>query len=135
LVGGVVLLVFWLLIVAGSIGDGQHSLTGAVVGAALFAGFLFGLALVYPKGMGMGDVKFALLLGAFTGYLAAPSTVAVAGFMSLLAGASISIYAIVARGGGRKTQIPFGPGLAAGTITAVLVGREIAEWYARTGTS
>ena len=87
----------------------------AAVGAALF---LYVPMLVYPAGMGFGDVKLALLLGAAVGKAV--------GFSLVLATAAAAIVSLailaVAGAGGRKRAIPFGPFLALGTIVALFAG-------------
>ena len=87
----------------------------AAVGAALF---LYVPMLVYPAGMGFGDVKLALLLGAAVGKAV--------GFSLVLATAGAAIVSLailaVAGAGGRKRAIPFGPFLALGTIVALFAG-------------
>jgi leader peptidase (prepilin peptidase) / N-methyltransferase len=71
--------------------------------------------LVYPGGMGMGDVKLALLLGAALGY--AVFTALLVGFLLVV---PVALY-LVARSGAaaRTAAIPFGPLLAAGAIVAL----------------
>lgn len=89
-------------------------------------GFLLLFALVYPRGMGMGDVKLAAILGLFLG-----REVAVALFVGVLAGVLVGA-AIMARTGvstGRKTAVPFGPFLALGGIVALLAGPTVVHWY------
>jgi leader peptidase (prepilin peptidase)/N-methyltransferase len=94
----------------------------AALGAS---GFLFVAALVYPAGMGMGDVKFALLMGAALG-----NTVSVALMVGLLA-AMIPGLVLLARHGtkARKMGIPFGPFLALGSVVALFWGPEILDAY------
>jgi leader peptidase (prepilin peptidase)/N-methyltransferase len=94
----------------------------AAFGAALF---LFLAALAYPGGMGMGDVKLALLLGAALG-----RTVPVALMIGMLAALVPSIV-ILARHGrrGRKMGIPFGPFLALGGIVALFAGGALLDAY------
>ena len=79
--------------------------------------FLLVAALVNPAGLGMGDVKLALLLGAALGWGVAPAL-----FIGLAA-ASIAGIALIARGGwaARKTAIPLGPFLALGGIAAIFI--------------
>ena len=94
----------------------------AVLGAS---GFLFAAALAYPKGMGMGDVKFALLLGAMLG-----RSVAVAfmiGFLAALAPAAL--LALRHGSKARKIAIPFVPFLASGAVVALFAGGTILDWY------
>ena len=90
------------------------------------ASFLFIAALLYPKGMGMGDVKLALLLGVAVGW-----TVPVALLVGMVA-ALVPAAVIVARHGAaaaRKTAIPFAPFLALGGIVALFGGSPILHWY------
>ena len=86
----------------------------ASLGAALA---LFLPLLVYPSGMGMGDVKLALLLGAGLGQAVVSGLVV--GFVLVL---PVALFLLV-RGGAaaRKTMIPFGPFLAAGAIVALFL--------------
>src|SRR5262249_62310227 len=74
--------------------------------ASLFAGlFFFVPLLIFPTGMGMGDVKLAALLGAVLG-----KSVAAAILVGLLAGAAYSIYVLVREGmSARKKAIAYGP--------------------------
>jgi prepilin signal peptidase PulO-like enzyme (type II secretory pathway) len=87
----------------------------AGVGAALF---LLIAALARPGGMGMGDVKLALLLGFAVG-----PTVPVAIVIALVTAVVPSVALIVRHGAaGRKMGIPFAPFLALGGVVALLVG-------------
>ena len=88
-------------------------------------GFLFAAALVYPAGMGMGDVKFALLMGVALG-----KTVSVALMAGMLA-AMVPGLVLMARHGakGRKMGIPFGPFLALGSVVALFWGPELLDAY------
>lgn len=99
----------------------EQLLAGAIAGA-----FLLLPALVYPAGMGMGDVKLVGMMGLFLG-----REVAVAVLVGLLAGAIVGVV-IMARQGvskGRKVGVPFGPFLALGGIAAIFVGPAIVDWY------
>jgi prepilin signal peptidase PulO-like enzyme (type II secretory pathway) len=91
-------------------------------GAALF---LFLAALAYPKGMGMGDVKLALLLGAMTG-----RTAPVALMVGMLAAVVPSVVLLVRHGSAaRKMAIPFAPFLALGGIVALFFGDALLDAY------
>ena len=96
----------------------------AGLGSALF---LFLAALLYPGGMGMGDVKLALLLGVALGWVA-PVALMI-GMVSALAPA----FVILARHGsaGRKMGIPFGPFLALGGVAALFFGQPLLDAYLR----
>jgi leader peptidase (prepilin peptidase) / N-methyltransferase len=86
----------------------------AAFGAALF--FLVPL-LVFPAGMGMGDVKLALLLGAGLG-----GAVVTALFVGVFAGAFVALVILVRGRGARGRTIAFGPYLALGGLVALFVG-------------
>lgn len=90
--------------------------------------FLFLAALAYPKGMGMGDVKLALLLGAMLG-----RTVPVALMIGMVAALVPSIILLVRHGSAaRKMGIPFAPFLALGGIVALFWGDAILDAYLST---
>jgi leader peptidase (prepilin peptidase)/N-methyltransferase len=95
------------------------------IGAAGAAGFLFLAALAYPGGMGMGDVKLALLIGALLG-----RTTPV-GIMIGLILALVPSVVLLARHGARarRLAIPFAPFLAAGAVVALFAGHSILHAY------
>ena len=95
------------------------------VGAFGASFFLFLAALAYPAGMGMGDVKLALLLGAMLGYL-----VGVGLMIGMVAALVPSIYLLARHGAAaRKMGIPFAPFLAFGAIVALFAGQVIFDAY------
>jgi len=100
--------------------------------AALGAGGFFLIAaIVYPAGMGMGDVKLAAVMGLFLGRAVVPAI-----FAALVAGTVLGAI-IIARYGateGRKKGIPFGPWLALGSLVGLFAGDEIVDWYLDTFT-
>ncbi len=100
-------------------------LAAAVAGAALFL-----IVLVYPRGMGMGDVKLAAFLGAGLGL-----SVVVALFVGFFA-AFVPALALLVRHGraARKQAIPLGPFLALGAVVALFAGDAIIDWYTGIGT-
>jgi leader peptidase (prepilin peptidase) / N-methyltransferase len=96
------------------------------VGAALAASlFLFLALLAYPRGMGMGDVKLCLLLGAMLGW-----SVAVGLMVGMLA-ALVPAAVLLGRHGAaaRKMGIPFGPFLAFGAVVALFWGDALLGAY------
>ena len=97
----------------------------AAFGAALF---LFVAAVAHPGGMGMGDVKLALLMGAVLG-----RSVAVALMVGMFA-ALVPSLVLLARHGtaARKMGIPFGPFLALGSVVALFVGDRLLDAYLTT---
>jgi leader peptidase (prepilin peptidase) / N-methyltransferase len=95
----------------------------AIGGAGCFV--FLGLAwVVSPKGMGLGDVKMALMIGLGTGRY-----VFVAMFTGFLASTALSVYLLTRHGAkARKTTFPFGPFLAFGTVIALLWGPQISPY-------
>jgi leader peptidase (prepilin peptidase)/N-methyltransferase len=99
--------------------------TLAALGCSLF---LFLAVLAYPAGMGMGDVKLALLLGAALGRTA-PVALMV-GMLAALVPAAF-LFAIHGRRA-RKMAIPFGPFLALGGVVALFAGDRLLDLYLTT---
>jgi len=85
------------------------------------SGFLLAAALIYPAGMGMGDVKLALLLGAMLG-----RTVPVALFVGMAAALVPGVYFLAKHGSkGRKMGVPLAPFLGLGAVVALFWGHRI----------
>lgn len=119
----------WAGLVIATLVDGDLGpLRGAGWGALIFGGFLFTVAFIVPAGMGGGDVKLGFVLGTFLGYAGGIGFTLAGMFLSFVAGGLIGI-ALLARGGDRKTQVPFGPFLALGSVAAILFGRGLLDWY------
>jgi leader peptidase (prepilin peptidase)/N-methyltransferase len=96
-----------------------------VAGALGASTFLLVTALVYPAGMGMGDVKLALLLGAMLG-----RTVPIALMAGMLSALVPSVVLLARHGSAaRKMAIPFAPFLALGGVLALFAGRAILDAY------
>ena len=95
------------------------------IAAAAASGFLLAAALAYPSGMGMGDVKLALLMGAALG-----RTVSVALMLAMVA-ALVPAVVLLARHGSkaRKMAIPFAPFLAFGSVVALFAGGALVHAY------
>jgi prepilin signal peptidase PulO-like enzyme (type II secretory pathway) len=94
-------------------GDGLEWVA-ASLGAALF---LFIPLLIFPSGMGLGDVKLALLIGAMLGLDVIPALFI--GFLSLW---PVGLYLIATQGwSARKAKVPLGPPLAFGAIVVLLL--------------
>lgn len=86
------------------------------------------LHLASPRSMGFGDVKLAFVLGLALGWLGW-GELALGLFLGFLYGAVVGVVLMALRVRGRKDQVPFGPFLAAGALTAVLWGEAILRWY------
>ena len=99
-----------------------------IVAGLAAATFFLIAALAYPGGMGMGDVKLALLLGVVLGR--SVSVALLAGMVTAL----VPSVVLIAKHGkaGRKMTIPFGPFLALGGVLALFAGSPILDWYLRT---
>jgi leader peptidase (prepilin peptidase)/N-methyltransferase len=120
----------WALLALTAVVQGDPArLTGAAYGALIFGGFFTLVAFIYPAGMGGGDMKLAFVLGTFLGYVRSPGLVLLGMFLSFLIGGVGGVLVMVAGGGGRKTQIPFGPFLAFGTVLAIVAGEPILNAY------
>jgi leader peptidase (prepilin peptidase)/N-methyltransferase len=108
-------------------GDWERLVRALLAAAALF-GFFFVLAFAYPAGMGFGDVKLAGVLGLVLGYLSWWAVV-IGAFTGFLLGAVVGVAVMASGRGNRKTALPFGPFLIAGTLIAVFASNVIAGWY------
>jgi leader peptidase (prepilin peptidase) / N-methyltransferase len=97
-----------------------------LIAAAAAGGFLLLAVLAYPRGMGMGDVKLAAVLGLYLGRSVAPAML-----VALLSGTVVGAVIIARKGAkeGRKTAVPFGPFLALGGLVGLFFGPEIVDWY------
>lgn len=101
----------------------------AGVGLLAYGGGLLLIAIISPRGMGMGDVKLAALVGLALGGLGL-RYVGVAAGAGIVIGGAAAIVALLA-GAGRKTALPYGPSIAIGAAVAVFVGEQIADAYLR----
>lgn len=118
-----------VLFSAASIVSGRaDALLGAAIGmAAMFVGYLV-MALVYPAGMGLGDVKLAGVLGLYLGWLGWGAVV-VGAFAAFVLGGLYAVVLLVLRRVNRKSGIPFGPWMLLGAWVGVFAGETIARGY------
>lgn len=108
--------------------DSVH-LRQSAAGFLAYGGGLLVVALVVPRGMGMGDVKLAALMGMVLGAIGIRFVAVAAGAGILLGGVGALVALLL--GASRKSAIPFGPFLAAGAVVAVLFGSQLADAYLR----
>ena len=105
---------------------------GALVRAGLGCAILFGayllMMIVYPAGMGPGDVKLAGVLGLLLGWWGW-AALAVGGFAAFFLGGAYAVALMLARRAGRKSGIPFGPWMILGAAVGVAVGEQLGRWY------
>jgi leader peptidase (prepilin peptidase)/N-methyltransferase len=104
------------------------SLVTAAGGAGAYFGVMYVLALIARGGLGYGDVKLAILIGAFTGFLGWDH-VLVAGVGAFLIGGTVSLILLATRLRGRKDAIAFGPFMIVAGLIAALWGSAISDWY------
>ncbi len=114
-------------IAAVATGDYWSLLRGLLGMVALYV-FFFVLVLVYPAGMGFGDVKLAGVLGLYLGWLGW-AEVMVGAFLGFLLGAVVGVSLMLAGRAGRKSKIPYGPFMLLGALAAVFWGADLAAWY------
>jgi leader peptidase (prepilin peptidase)/N-methyltransferase len=119
---------FSVVLVAGRLADQGTDPLGALVGFLAFGGGLLLMALISPKGMGMGDVKLAALIGLVLGSLGM-RYVAVAAGAAIFAGGLGALAVLVVGRVGRKQAIPFGPYLAAGAVISAFAAPQISHAY------
>ncbi|MFV0257277.1 MAG: prepilin peptidase [Acidimicrobiales bacterium] len=116
---------FAVLVLSGEFADGA-GIDAALIGAAVYGGFV-GLAhIVYEPGMGRGDVKLALLLGLFIGWVAPTRIDAVqlvlrSFVLGLISVAVIGIGFNALRRRSLRAEVPAGPALAAAALVVVVV--------------
>lgn len=110
-----------------AVGD-PSSLPERAIAAAAAGGVLFLVVLLYPRGMGLGDVKLTAVMGLYLGRNVAPAVL-----VALLAGSIVGL-AMIARHGAaaRKQAIPFGPFLALGGVVGLLAGDQLVDLYLST---
>jgi leader peptidase (prepilin peptidase) / N-methyltransferase len=118
-----------VLLAVASFGEGDWGalLRAAIGGVALF--LLYAVSwVVYPSGMGLGDVKLAGVLGLYLGWWSW-SALAVGAFGAFVLGGIGAVVLVLARKGGRKSRIPFGPYMLASALAALVVAAPVAGWY------
>ena len=125
------------LTVTALVRDDADRIIDMAIGAAIFGGIFFVIFFAAPQGgFGFGDVRLALLLGTFVGYLGAPGLVLLAMFLSFFTGALIGItlkwweqQGSDAEGPFRKAKVPFGPYMALGSVISIFWGQRLLDAY------
>lgn len=113
-----------LILLAGLLEHSWSPVLHAAEGWAVVGGFYLLLWLIYPKGIGYGDVRLAGLLGLALGVLGWPQ-VLVGGYAGLLLGALLGPLLVAFQVVDRKAM-PFGPFMVAGAVCGVLFGPVLA---------
>ncbi|WP_307859067.1 prepilin peptidase [Herbiconiux sp. SYSU D00978] len=117
-----------LLGAAAALSGEWGSLLTALAGAVILGGVYLAIVLVAPRGMGMGDVKLAGVLGLFLGWLGW-DVLAVGALAAFLLGGLFGVVLLAISRAGRGTAIPFGPWMLLGAWIGILAGPPLASAY------
>jgi len=103
----------------------EIGIVNGLIGGGIGFGIFFLVALVFPRGMGWGDVKLAALIGLVTGY----PQIFVALLLGIIGGGLVAGLLLLLRLKRRREAIPFGPFLAVATMVTLFWGTDILNWY------
>jgi leader peptidase (prepilin peptidase)/N-methyltransferase len=103
----------------------KPAILSGVIGGAVGLGFFLLVYLIYPRGMGMGDVKLAGLIGLVAGW----PMVIVALLIGIFIGGLAALVLLSLRLKGRKAPIAYGAIIAIGPIITLFWGMDIFRWY------
>jgi leader peptidase (prepilin peptidase)/N-methyltransferase len=106
------------------------SFLDALLGAALGSGLLWLVSEAYfrlrgREGMGMGDVKMMLMIGAFLGAKRTLLTI----FAGSLLGSILGLAFMAARRKDSNYELPFGTFLGMAALLVVFFGTPVVSWY------
>ena len=112
-------------LIAQSIARPDEWLTWTISALAAFSVF-FLVVMAYPKGMGMGDVKLAGVMGLYLGRSVGPALL-----IAFMLGTIVGLGVMAKKGmaEGRKTAVPFVPFMAIGGVIALFSGETLVQWY------
>lgn len=113
-----------LLLLDAGMNQRWGNLLVAAIGCAVTFVIYLILALISPRGMGMGDVKLSAPLGLYLGYLSIGHLI-LGIALGFIVGAVTSVILVTGGIAGRKTSVPFGPSMFTGCVLAVLWGTDI----------
>lgn len=120
-----------LALTAASACSGDWTALGrGALGMAVLGGAYLALAIAVPRGMGLGDVKLAGVLGLLLAYLGW-GPLAVGAFGAFVLGGTFGIVLLLVRRAGRSTGIPFGPWMLLGAWVGAFVGVPLWDAYLR----
>lgn len=111
--------------VIGVIGEFGVVRENVVAGAGAAAFFLLLWIITRGKGMGLGDVKLAFLMGLMLGF----PKIVVAAYLAFLTGAVVGVILILLGRKRLKSKIAFGPFLVVGTVIAYIFGDMLIRWW------
>ena len=101
------------------------SIQTAIIGSLIPALFLLLIILIYPQGMGMGDLKLVAMIGAFTGWQAPLIGVFIGSFIGVI----ITLPFLIRGKFTAKTKLPFGPLIITGSLIMIFWGEELTNFY------
>jgi leader peptidase (prepilin peptidase)/N-methyltransferase len=103
----------------------EPSILSGIIGGAIGIAFFLIVYIINPRGMGMGDIKMAGLIGLVTGF---PLSI-VALFIGIIIGGLVAVALLLLKIKKRKDVIPYGTFLAIGPMVVLLWGKDILNWY------
>lgn len=116
-----------LVLLGGALLDGSSgAFPRALLAALSYSGFFLLVYLAARGGFGFGDLKLAVLLGLFVGYLGWDRLL-VAGFVTAGIGGVMALVAVVAGHAGAKTEIPYGPAMILGAWITIIGGQRLVD--------
>jgi leader peptidase (prepilin peptidase)/N-methyltransferase len=110
-----------LLVLAAASGGHWPGMARAGLGGIALTGFYLALVLIYPAGMGMGDVKAAGSIGTLLAWQSWRLLIT-GGFTGFLLAAIYSVALLISGRATRRQQIPFGPFMITGAFLVILAG-------------
>lgn len=122
---------FMLLAAATAFGANGSALLRAAIGAAALSLIYALLRFLWRGGMGLGDVKLALLLGAAMAWVGW-GAFAVGAFAAFVFGGIFGVGLVLAKRANGKSSVPFGPWMILGAWAGLIAGEAVAEWYLST---
>jgi leader peptidase (prepilin peptidase) / N-methyltransferase len=108
-----------LLVLTAAVGGHWHDMARAALGGIALSGFYLVLVLIYPAGMGLGDVKAAASIGSLLAWSSWRLLMA-GGFAGFLFAAIYGIALLASGRATRRQHIPFGPFMLAGAFAVIL---------------
>lgn len=115
-----------LLTIAAFVVDEPRRIANALLGAVIATAVMLVLYLISRGGLGDGDVRLSPVLGLYLGW-SNPGLTLVGIFFGFVIGAVVGVALMIVGRAGRRTALPFGPFLAAGTLIAVFVGQSFVD--------
>jgi len=122
-----------LLVIGALLNGTTGNLLRALLASVLYFALLLVIGLAARGGFGMGDVKLALLLGLFLGFVGWKA-LAVGFTLAILLGGVASVVVLAFTRKGRRGKFAYGPYLVAGAWIGLFWGPRLANWYLGGGT-